>query len=170
MSSVYVVCWIFLQTVQTYFCIHANSVYPDQTAPRGAVWSGSTLFAKMTFKITRRWQSRRQLLWLAVYGLIIQWIIKQDYKKTYFVTGDWSQSKRPAPSSLSEVKNCIHPEYSYILTSYHTCSKMWRSLSDCLSLCLTIAGWVVNVHTWTGSVFWSGYTLFTQACLFEYLG
>ena len=23
---------------------------PDQTAPRGAVWSGSTLFAKVTFK------------------------------------------------------------------------------------------------------------------------
>ena len=24
---------------------HANSVDPDQTAPEGAVWSGSTLFA-----------------------------------------------------------------------------------------------------------------------------
>ena len=33
MSSVYVVCWIFLQTFQTYFCIQANSVDPDQTAP-----------------------------------------------------------------------------------------------------------------------------------------
>ena len=64
--SVYVVCWIFLQTFQTYFCIQANSVAPDQAAPRGAVWSGSTLFAKMTFKITSRWQSRRQFLWLAV--------------------------------------------------------------------------------------------------------
>ena len=29
MSSVYVVCWIFLQTFQTYFCIQANSVDPD---------------------------------------------------------------------------------------------------------------------------------------------
>ena len=28
--SVYVVCWIFLQTFQTYFCILANSVDPDQ--------------------------------------------------------------------------------------------------------------------------------------------
>ena len=65
MSSVYVVCWIFLQTFQTYFCIQANGVDPNQTAPRG-VWSGSTLFAKMTFKITSRWQSRRQLLWWAV--------------------------------------------------------------------------------------------------------
>ena len=33
MSSVYVVCWIFLQTSQSYFCIPANSVDPDQTAP-----------------------------------------------------------------------------------------------------------------------------------------
>ena len=33
MQSVYVVCWIFLQTFQTYFCIQANSVDPDQTAP-----------------------------------------------------------------------------------------------------------------------------------------
>ena len=27
--------------------IFANSVDPDQTAPKGAVWSGSTLFACM---------------------------------------------------------------------------------------------------------------------------
>ena len=40
MLSVYVVCWIFLQTFQTYFCKQA----------RAAVWSRSTLFAKMTFK------------------------------------------------------------------------------------------------------------------------
>ena len=45
MSSVYVVCWIFLQTFQTYFCIQANSVDPDQT-----VWSGSTLFSKLLLK------------------------------------------------------------------------------------------------------------------------
>ena len=30
MSSVYVDCWIFLQTFQTYFYIQANSVDPDQ--------------------------------------------------------------------------------------------------------------------------------------------
>ena len=53
MSSVYVVCWIFLQIFQTCFCIQANSVDPDQTAPRGAVWSASTLFAKTTLK----WQA-----------------------------------------------------------------------------------------------------------------
>ena len=52
MSSVYVVFWIFLQTFQTYFCKQANSVDPDQTAPKGAVWPGSTLFAEVTFKVT----------------------------------------------------------------------------------------------------------------------
>ena len=30
MLSVFVVCCIFLQTFQTYFCIQANSVDPDQ--------------------------------------------------------------------------------------------------------------------------------------------
>ena len=35
MSSIYVICWIFLQTFQTYFCIQANSVDPDQTADLG---------------------------------------------------------------------------------------------------------------------------------------
>ena len=58
MLSVYVVCWIFLQTFQTYFCIQANSVDPDQTAPKGAVWSGSKLFAEMTFKVL--WQKTKQ--------------------------------------------------------------------------------------------------------------
>ena len=32
MLSVYVICWIFLQTSQSYFCILANSVDQDQTA------------------------------------------------------------------------------------------------------------------------------------------
>ena len=31
MLSVYVICWIFLQTFQTYFCIQANSLDPDQS-------------------------------------------------------------------------------------------------------------------------------------------
>ena len=29
--------------------LHTNSVDPDQTAPKGAVWSGSTLFAEITY-------------------------------------------------------------------------------------------------------------------------
>ena len=32
MLSGYVVCWMLLQIFQTYFCIMANSVDPDQTA------------------------------------------------------------------------------------------------------------------------------------------
>ena len=65
MSSVYVVCWIFLQTFQTYFCIQANSVDPDQTA-LGAVWSGSTLFSEMTLKSQADDKADDKLLWLAV--------------------------------------------------------------------------------------------------------
>ena len=38
-----------------------------QCGPRSdCSWSGSTLFAEMTFKVTSRRQSRRQLLWLAL--------------------------------------------------------------------------------------------------------
>ena len=33
---------------------------PDQTAPRGAVWSGSTLFATMTFNKSN-WQKTKQM-------------------------------------------------------------------------------------------------------------
>ena len=36
------------------FWIQANSVDQDQTAPEGAVWSGSTLFAGITFKVAGR--------------------------------------------------------------------------------------------------------------------
>ena len=49
MMSVYVVCWIFLQTFQTYFCILANSMDPDQTAPGGAVWSRPHCLQKWFF-------------------------------------------------------------------------------------------------------------------------
>ena len=38
MLSVYVVCWIFLQTFQAYFCIQANSVDSDQTAPKKLIY------------------------------------------------------------------------------------------------------------------------------------
>ena len=50
MSSVYVVCWIFLQTFQTYFCIQANSVDPDQTAPKGE-------FAQLKFLLAQDMQT-----------------------------------------------------------------------------------------------------------------
>ena len=46
--------------------IEANSVDPEQTAPRGAVWSGSTLFAiEASFNISTEEKSRQDLLGLA---------------------------------------------------------------------------------------------------------
>ena len=49
MSSVYVVCWIFLQIFQTYFCIPANSVDPDQTARSSLIWI-HTVYKKWLLK------------------------------------------------------------------------------------------------------------------------
>ena len=45
MSSAEVVCCILLPNITDELSIEANSVDPEQTAPIGAVWSGSTLFA-----------------------------------------------------------------------------------------------------------------------------
>ena len=39
-----------ISTCSTRIPAYANSVDPNQTAPGGAVLSGPTLFAKMTFK------------------------------------------------------------------------------------------------------------------------
>ena len=47
-SSTEVICYMEMLTPRTNFEIHTNSVVPYQTAPRGAVWSGSTLFATET--------------------------------------------------------------------------------------------------------------------------
>ena len=44
MSSAEVVCCNSLPKITNEFSIEANSVDPEQTAPIGAVWSGSTLF------------------------------------------------------------------------------------------------------------------------------
>ena len=45
MSSAEVVCCKSLFNITDELSIEANSVNPEQTAPVGAVWSGSTLFA-----------------------------------------------------------------------------------------------------------------------------
>ena len=45
MSSAEVVCCKKLLDITDELSIEANSVDPEQTAPIGAVWSGSTLFA-----------------------------------------------------------------------------------------------------------------------------
>ena len=44
MSSAVVVCCKKLPSITDNLSIEANSVDPEQTAPIGAVWSGSTLF------------------------------------------------------------------------------------------------------------------------------
>ena len=45
MSSAEVVCCKYLPNIKDELSIEANSVDPEQTAPIGAVWYGSTLFA-----------------------------------------------------------------------------------------------------------------------------
>ena len=45
MSSAEVACCKLLPRITDKLGIKANSVDPEQTAPIGAVWSGSTLFA-----------------------------------------------------------------------------------------------------------------------------
>ena len=45
MLSAEVVCCKYLPNITDKLSIEANSVDPEQTAPIGAVWSGSPLFA-----------------------------------------------------------------------------------------------------------------------------
>ena len=45
MSSAEIVCCKYLPNITDELSIEANSMAPEQTAPKGAVWSGSTLFA-----------------------------------------------------------------------------------------------------------------------------
>ena len=45
MLSAEVVCCKYLPNITDELSIEANSVDPEQTAPIGAVWSGSTQFA-----------------------------------------------------------------------------------------------------------------------------
>ena len=52
MLSVYIVCWIFLQTFQTYFCIQANSVDPDQKQTTTVV-IGSLRVKLLTFTVLK---------------------------------------------------------------------------------------------------------------------
>ena len=46
MLSAEVVCCKWLPNISDELSIEANRVDPEQTAPKGAVWSGATLFAK----------------------------------------------------------------------------------------------------------------------------
>ena len=46
MSSAYYLCCKYSDALQTNFIMEANTMNPDQIAPKGAVWSGSILFTK----------------------------------------------------------------------------------------------------------------------------
>ena len=57
MSSAEVVWCKYLPSITDKLSIEANSLDPEQTAPIGAVWTGSTLFAieaSLTFQQTRK--------------------------------------------------------------------------------------------------------------------
>ena len=54
MLSAVVFCCILLLTLLTNLSTEGNSVDPDQAAPNGAVWSGSTLFEKEVSKTFRQ--------------------------------------------------------------------------------------------------------------------
>ena len=63
MSPVEVFCCMLTFTSRTRFSMQTNNANPDQTAPRWAVWSGSTLFATETFqKNQQTTHSRRQFV------------------------------------------------------------------------------------------------------------
>ena len=61
MSSAEVVCCKWLSDITDELSKEANSMYPEQTAPIGADWSGSTLF----LNISADEKNRRLLLRLA---------------------------------------------------------------------------------------------------------
>ena len=65
MSSAELVCRKYLPNSTDELSIEASSVDPEQTAPIGAVWSGSTLFVIEVLNISADEQSRRLLLRLA---------------------------------------------------------------------------------------------------------
>ena len=43
--STYYICCIYSNSLKNTFTMESNSMNPDQTAPKGAVWSGPILFA-----------------------------------------------------------------------------------------------------------------------------
>ena len=46
MLTFFNICCIYSDALQNIFTMEANTLDPDQTAPSGAVWSGSILFTK----------------------------------------------------------------------------------------------------------------------------
>ena len=91
MLSTYYICCIFSKTLWNTFTMEANTMNPDQTAPTGAVWCGSMLFAIKVTKIHSRWESRQQLLWMPGKVLNHEWY--------HFL---------PLPSEIWVVSYCPH--------------------------------------------------------------
>ena len=81
MSSAEVVCGKYLPNITDELSIEANSVDPEQTAPIGAVWPGSTPFAieaSLTFQ-----QTRKQTTLAAIGALRVkQWLYFYCWKIT----------------------------------------------------------------------------------------
>ena len=63
--SAFYVCCIYSSALQARFFMKENNMNPDQTAPLGAVCSGSRLFAVYATWDISRWESRRQKSWMA---------------------------------------------------------------------------------------------------------
>ena len=83
--------------------IETYSVYPDHTAPRGAVWSGSTLFVEEAFTMIlvgvylvwdKKHKNKQNILIKSLYsGLEYKecaFFVKEIYKKESFISIIWS--------------------------------------------------------------------------------
>ena len=89
---------LFIKLFEHAVCIYANNMDPDQTAPKGAVWYGSTLFATMTFKVTSR---RQRGLQFAVFGILR---VKKDQFQLC-TTGPLTQSDNLSQRSWTHFPN-----------------------------------------------------------------
>ena len=70
MSSAEVVCCESLPSITDELSIEANSADPEQTAPIGAVRSGSTLFVRFLKHFSRR---EKQTTFVAIGALRVKW-------------------------------------------------------------------------------------------------
>ena len=80
MLSAYYVCCIYSYALQTSFITEGNTMNPDQTASKEAVWSGFILFEILATKVhyKQKRKSRQQLSWKAEKGLL--YIDKKEKK------------------------------------------------------------------------------------------
>ena len=62
MLSAYYICCIYSNALQNTFVMEANTMNPDQTAPKGAVWSGSILFAIKIIKVHKQMREQTTII------------------------------------------------------------------------------------------------------------